>query len=146
MRANQIKRYISFLMCTIMLIGSMPLSIMATPQKHVKIKSIKAVSGNTDPTYSFLLEWTNPDWGTEPSHQARAIRISERNATAIDSTFNVLKEVQNNQQNVTLTRDRLNSGSIYEYKVTPYHTHTNTDGSITEAPYDSTHQKKVLFL
>lgn len=147
MRANQIKRYISFLMCTIMLIGSMPLSIMATPQKHVKIKSIKAVSGNTDPTYSFLLEWTNPDWGTEPSHQARAIRISERNATAIDSTFNVLKEVQNNQQNVTLTRDRLNSGSIYEYKVTPYHTHTNTDGSITEAPYDSTTpEESALFM
>ena len=146
MRANQIKRYISFLMCTIMLIGSMPLSIMATPQKHVKITSISSISGKQDPAYSFSLEWRNPDWGTDPTHQPKGIRISERNAT-VGGTVDILQEVQKDAQNVTITRNNLNSGSIYEYKVTPYHTHINNDGTTTEAPYDSTTpEESALFM
>ena len=145
MRANLIKRYISFLMCTIMLIGSVPLSIMATTQKHVKITSISSISGKQDPAYSFSLEWRNPDWGTDPAHQPKGIRISERNAT-VGGTVDILQEVQKDVQNITLTRNNLTSGSIYEYKAIPYHTHTD-NGITNEAPYDpSTPEESALFM
>ncbi len=146
MRANLIKKYISFLLCTIMLIGSMPLSIMAENQKHVKIKSITSENKKA-PSYAFLLEWKNPDsWGNDPAHNPTKIKITERNATA-NETDRVLEEVDSKLESKVINAAKLEYGSIYEYKAIPYHMHQNGNNSSSPAPYDpSTPEDSALFM
>ncbi len=143
----RVNRIISFLLCVVMLIGSMPLSIMATPQKHVKIKSIKSENKENDPTYSFLLEWINPNsWGDDPAHDPKGIKIMEKNATA-GGQEELVEEVKKDIQNKVIRRENLVSGSIYEYKVLPYHTHSSGNGNETQAPYDpATPEDFALFM
>ncbi len=137
MRAN-LNRYISFLIAVIMLIGTMPLSIMATPQKHVKISTIRSGNAKKDPAYSFTLEWKNPiPWGDDTGHDPKKIRIIEKNAT-VNGTAETLQEVDAKSENVLIDRSNLTSGSIYEYKAIPYHMHVNDNGTTTQAPYDPT--------
>lgn len=137
MRANRIKRYISFLMCTIMLIGTMPLRIMATPQKHVTIDSIKS-NNKKHPVYSINLKWINPQpWTTEVGHEPEGMKIMQQNVTTNENVQHLTKyNVKKDDQNVTI-EESLKSGSIYEYKVLPYHIHHNPNGTSQEAPYDS---------
>ena len=143
MRANLIKKYISFLLCTIMLIGSMPLSVMASLQKNVKIKSITP-QNKTAPAYSFLLEWENPDsWGGE---DPKGIKILQKNATT-NSGEELLKEETKDKTSFLVDRPNLISGSIYEYKVLPYHMHKNGTGPDVIAPYDpDTPEDPALFM
>lgn len=147
MRANLIKRYISLLMSVVMLIGAMPLSIMATPQKHVKISSIKSENSKQDPAYSFILEWKNPDsWGNDPQHDPVKIKITEQNVTGNNGNVENLQEVSKDSENVNIERNKLTSGSIYEYKVLPYHMHNTANGSEL-APYDpNTPEDFALFM
>lgn len=146
MRAN-LNRYISFLIVVIMLIGAMPLSIMATPQKHVKISTIKSANSKKDPAYSFTLEWKNPiPWGDDTGHDPKKIKIIEKNATS-NGTAETLQEVDASSQSALIDRSNLTSGSIYEYKAIPYHTHTSENGSSTQAPYDpATPEDFALFM
>lgn len=146
MRSNLIKRYIILLMCVVMFIGAMPLSIMATNQKHVEIKSIKS-QNRKDPDYAFTLEWKNPSpWGTDINHNPKDIKIIEQNVTA-NKNAEQIKTVQATEQSVSIERNLI-SGSIYEYKVLPYHMHSNQQtGSTEEAPYDpSTPEDAALFM
>ncbi|MBS5793513.1 MAG: hypothetical protein KIC92_01980 [Clostridiales bacterium] len=151
MRVNLIKRYISLLMCVVMLIGAMPLSIMATPQKHVSIESIKSEDNKTNPSYSFLLKWKNPKpWVDDQNvtgHEPANIKITERNATA-NGAVDVIDTVNKDTESKVINRSSLTSGSIYEYKILPYHTHTDQNGGgSTEAPYDpNTPEDAALFM
>lgn len=144
---NLIKRFTSFLLVVVMLIGVMPLSIMATPQKHVKITGIKSQNSKQEPSYSINIEWKNPDWGTDPTHYPVGIRITEENATSGGGTSVIQEEKDNTKQNISIDRTNLTSGSIYEYKVIPYHTHISNGGVSTEAPYDpQTPEDFALFM
>ncbi len=147
MRANLIKRYISLLMSVVMLIGVMPLSIMATPQKHVKISSIRSQNSKNDPAYSLTLQWKNPDsWGNDPQHDPVKIKITEQNVTGNNGNLENLQEVSKDSENVNIERNKLTSGSIYEYKVLPYHMHITGNGSEL-APYDpNTPEDFALFM
>lgn len=140
-----INRIISFLLCFIMLVGSMPLSIIATPQKHVKIKSIKAINNVKDPAYEFRLEWQNPDWGLDQQHQPNKIKIMERIAKDMD--FAIIDALEKDKNLHDVKKTKLVSGSIYEYKVLPYHMHSENGKPPVEAPYDpTTPEETALFM
>nr|WP_317358690.1 hypothetical protein [uncultured Tyzzerella sp.] len=141
----RVNRIVSFLLCVVMLIGSMPLSIMATPQKHVKIKSIKAINNVKDPAYEFRLEWTNPDWGTDLQHQPKEIKIMER--IAKNMPFQSIGTVDKDKNSYDVKKSNATSGSIYEYKILPYHMHSDPGKPEVEAPYDpTTPEETALFM
>lgn len=150
MRVNLIKRFISFLLCTVMLIGYMPLSILATPQKHVKIESVESQNNVNTPAYKFLVKWKNPNpWVDDPnfipSHEPEKIRITKRNAT-LNGQVDIIDTVGKDVSNKQIDETNLVSGSLYEYKILPYHMHTNNQTS-TEAPYDpNTPEEAALFM
>lgn len=141
----RVNRIISFLLCVIMLIGSMPLSIMAISQKHVRIKSIKAINDVKDPAYDFRLEWTNPDWGNDVDHKPKKIKIMER--IAKNQQFASIGAVKETEEKYDVKKTNLVSGSIYEYKVLPYHMHSENGKPDVEAPYDpTTPEETALFM
>ena len=141
----RVNRIISFLLCVIMLIGSMPLSIMAISQKHVRIKSIKAINDVKDPAYDFRLEWTNPDWGNDVDHKPKEIKIMER--IAKNQQFASIGAVKETEEKYDVKKTNLVSGSIYEYKVLPYHMHSENGKPDVEAPYDpTTPEETALFM
>lgn len=144
----RVNRIISFLLCVIMLIGSMPLSIMATNQKHIKIESIEPIAGKSHPAYGILIKWKNPiPWGDDTNHDPKGFRIQRRKAiTGIN--FQTLEEKNGkDHQNVIINENDLQSGSIYEYKILPYHMHTITGVGSEQAPYDpTTPEESALFM
>lgn len=149
MRAN-LKRYISLLLCGVMLFSIMPLQVFANAQKHVKLTKFEVQKGSKDPSYKIDIGWedsmavassNDPD-----DHATEGYKIQGRNATTNEqfSTKQTLSGVS--KQEVTIT-EKLSKGALYEYKVVPYHMHKGANGSSSEAPYDkSTKEETAIFM
>lgn len=139
----RVNRIISFLLCFIMFVGSMPLSIMATNQKHIKIESIEYVPGKRHPNYEILIRWKNPDvWGNDKLHDPEGFRIEKRKSLA-GKVFELLEDKKGKDiQHIKIDEKNLEAGSIYEYQILPYHMHKELGPNGTNitkpAPYDST--------
>ncbi|WP_317367298.1 hypothetical protein [uncultured Tyzzerella sp.] len=148
MRANLIKRYISFLMSVVMLIGVMPLSIMASPQKNVNITNIVSEDNKVAPAYSFKIDWTNPaNWelGTGENPPTKA-KIKRTNVSLNDSSIHKAEEADVDKKTVTVNEDKLEYGSIYEYEILPYHTHKKDDGTTQNIYPPYTPEGSALFM
>ena len=146
MRAK-LKKYISLLLCGIMLIGIMPLEVFANSQKQVTLKEIEAGVGKKAPAYSFDLKWDNPNWtdGTgQDQHEPTGMRLEGRKALKGKDFETKPEKIDKSATSVTVNESKLEYGSIYEYRVVPYHTHTNGNNT-TEAPNAST-PETALFM
>lgn len=130
------------------LILSSVTNIYAHEQRHVDIKKI--VQTNTvltKPAYEFEIEWDNPKWkddnsGNFQNHkETDGFRIYERNATKFEKKFTQIfkkQKIGRDEEKVIIKADDLKYGSIYEYKITPYHEHRDNktpNAVIGEADY-----------
>lgn len=144
-KINFIKKYLSFLLIAVFLFSSVPLEILASSQKHVRnltILSDKATNG-----YAVKLGWENPEDDADPEHKRKGFKIFERKANKSGENFNVIQTISDTKATEYLAKNRpLKDGSIYEYKVWPYHTHPTDKGDV-DAPMDTLiKEETALFL
>ncbi len=167
------KKISAFFIMFVMIIQMTPfnlLTIFANQQKYVGNVTIRNVPNSSNVMYSFSIGWRNPQWSTvmdtdavesdQVVHTPEAFRVEGRNATARDTVFDgsvigkqfsddYLK-TENQEASVEMTA-ALTNGSIYEYRVVPYHYHTYQNRDLTietkPAPYDnSTTLESVLYM
>ncbi len=161
---NRLKRISALLLSFIMLSSCVLFnfeSVFANLQTHVRDVVIR-VMPSTDRLSNINLSWTNPQWSTVPDgaanegdkeHPPEGYRIMERNLTAGDSNFiNVSDDLPAGDPPITtatISRN-LTTGSLYMYRVMPFHKHTyfrqDNTVEVREAPYDNTSPEEVLFM
>ncbi len=144
-KINFIKKYLSFLLIAVFLFSSVPLEILASPQKHVR--NLTILSDKDTNGYSVKLGWENPEDDTDQAHKRKGFKIFERKANKSSENFNVIETINKTDAKEHLLKNRnLKDGSIYEYKVWPYHTHQTDKGDV-DAPMDSSPKEETaLFL
>lgn len=160
-RTNFIKNWLGFFLALIIFVSNLPLNmVLANLQRHVKIKSIESSVDKQDPAYSFNIEWINPAWATDLSPgvtqhpiEPEGFKIYERNATDSNNNYQevTMPPIAKTATSAKVDRVPLNSGTIYEYKVIPWHNHTvtNPDGTTETkpAPFDpTTPEESALFM
>lgn len=142
---NFFKKYMSLLLITIIFTSTIPLNIFASPQKNVR--NLKIISNNENNGYSLKLSWENPEWDTDTAHQPQGFKVYEKKATNSGGTETVIQEEKGKDLTEINVKSRpLNDGTIYEYKVVPYHTHQTDNSSVTAPEDTSTPKESVLFL
>ncbi|MBR1442656.1 MAG: hypothetical protein IJ583_03895, partial [Firmicutes bacterium] len=155
------KRVAAFALSCSLIFGSVPLdTAFANYQKYITNLTISYVP-TTGFEYPISFNWTLPttwstltDTSTEDGdvyHEPEGYRISRANTTAKESTYTVIDEVAQPDANSANIKESLVSGSIYAYRVIPYHRHTKAgaSGASTkiDAPYESSVSlETVLFM
>lgn len=158
-----LKRLISLSLAGTMFAAVLPSnSVFANLQSHVTNVTIGSVpTGNSN--YSIDFTWTNPaTWSTESDnnavesdksamHSPEGFLIQGLNATAGETKYTEYDDVAGaDVLGDTITPvDPLNSGSIYEFQVLPYHYHYYLRNNVNvrdRAPYASGNPESVLFM
>jgi len=106
------------------------------------------------------LSWTNPQWSTaadnnatngQDIHEPEGFRVMERNLTKGDRNFiNVSGDMEGGNLNTATIARSLITGSLYLYRVIPFHKHNyfrdDNTLDVLEAPYDNSSPEEVLFM
>lgn len=163
MNRKNLRRFIASVLSFILSLSCVTFnfeSVFANLQSNVKDVIIRAMPP-TGIASNINFSWTNPSWSSinDPSaesgdviHAPEGFRVMERNITAGDSTYtNVSGDLTGNSALTTTTISRaLTTGSLYSYRILPFHRHRylQNDGSYvtSDAPYDSTAVEDVLFM
>ncbi|MDE6182542.1 MAG: hypothetical protein K2F59_04995, partial [Eubacteriales bacterium] len=158
-KTNILNKIVAFSLASTFLISSVPLNmVFANLQSH--IRNLKISGADEQNSYGINLTWENPSWSqsTDSSaldgtaiHPPEGFKVYERKATTSGGTSSMVKEEKSPSINaLKLSNLTLDGGSIYEYKVTPYHNHsyaTNTGTISKPAPMDpTTPEESVLFM
>lgn len=157
------KKLISLSLIGTMFAGILPSnSVFANLQSHVTNVTIGSVpTGNSG--YKIDLTWTNPAvWSDEADnnaiesdknamHSPEGFIIQGLNATARETKYTEYDDVKGaDVLGDTITPvDPLNSGSIYEFQVLPYHYHYYIRNEVSvkdKVPYESGEPETVLFM
>jgi hypothetical protein len=136
---TNLKRCIAYLLIVTMLIGYIPKTIVfANPQNPVSNLSITDNSSILSHTYTFSLNWNVPQPAIDPgggtNHETEGFEMAFRNATR-GGGFNPAIEIPaagvGTAMNHTFNNKILESGSIYMYRMVPFHHHIvqNPDGT-----------------
>lgn len=162
MRKSKFKRCLAMLLSCVLSFSCIPFnleSVFANLQTHVRdvVMRVLPQSGNAT---NINFTWTNPSWSTltdgdasdgDAIHSPEGFRVMERNITAGEGNFkNASGDLAGNDlTTATISRD-LTTGSLYMYKVIPFHKHRypQPDGTyITkEAPNDTSSAENLLFM
>lgn len=161
LKKRLLKRLVSLTASGAVLASLMPANIaFANLQKHVTNLTIASIP-TTDESYKINFSWNLPNsWSTVPDgtaidgdavHVPDGFLVQGLNATASETKYTEYDDVSGSDiLTDTITPiDPLNSGSIYEFQVLPYHYHTyeKDDVNVKEkAPYESGDPEKVLFM
>jgi hypothetical protein len=179
MKKRYLRKITAFLLAVTVVIGLIPPSeVWANPQAPVRTPTPGGITNTTSPTselhgpYSLTLawEWTDADritqgmasgndpTNTQDAHTVVNFDIEWRNASA-GETFNVTgsgRRVPNLPNTVRTWNSPaafgLTSGSIYSFRVVPWHNHRVWDGSIPDyvlremRPTPATQMQENLFL
>ncbi len=158
-KTNILNKIVAFSLASTFLISSLPLDMaFANLQSH--IRNLKINSADEQNGYGINLNWESPSWSQSTDsgaingdviHQPEGYKVYERKATTAGGTSSMIKDENKAPLNaLKLSNLILNGGSIYEYKVIPYHNHnyqTNTGVISKPAPMDPTTQEEsVLFM
>ncbi len=161
MRKNRLKRIFALLLSCIISFSAVTFNfetVFANLQSHVRDVVIRVMpkTGNGD---SINFSWTNPEWSpvNDPDaeqgdviHPPDGYRIQERNITGGEGAFNTISEETGNALTTATITRMLTTGSLYMYRILPYHRHRypQDDGTyITrDAAYDSSVPEDVLFM
>ncbi len=142
----RVNRIVSFLLCVIMLIGSMPLSIMAKPQKSVKITNILSQNNKIAPQYSFEMRWENPSWDLDGNEEIKNAKLKKENITLGNEKFEEDITFDKDKTSIIKEETNLTAGSLYEYEILPYHTHKDDKGKVTNIFPANTPEDSGLFM
>jgi len=163
MNNKKVKRVSAFLIMFLMFVNILPLNIIpvyANYQSNVERVTIAYVPDITSNNYKINFAWRNPNsWSTiqdvdaidgDVYHTPLGFKVMQQNATANESDFS-LAQIFNDPSILSTTIDaNLNDGSIYAYKILPYHTHAYQSGTMVvnkEAPMDNNKPTEtVLFM
>lgn len=156
-------RFTAFLVMASMFLASMPLNILqvyANYQSNLRNVTIENVPSSGD-IYKFNIAWTKPSsWsttsdntavnGSEP-HTPDGYKLLRANATARETSYEEIDEITDTAAVSASLSETLNSGSIYSYKVRPYHNHIYEEADGTRytglAPYESSPaEETVLYM
>lgn len=158
-KTNILKKTVAFLLASTFLISSVPLDmVFANLQSH--IRNLKIRGADEQNGYGINLTWENPSWSQSTDsgatngndiHTPEGYKVYERKATTTGGTSSMIKEEKSTSLSaLKLSNLILDDGSIYEYKVIPYHNHnytTNTGNISKPAPMDpTTTEESALFM
>lgn len=153
------KKAVAFSLASTFFISNMPFNLVfANLQSN--IRNLKIRSADEKNGYSINLEWENPEWSNSSDggaingadiHKPEGYKVFERNATNAGGTESMVQEQKGDSLTALKLANRtLVDGTIYEYKVTPYHNHnyaSNTGTVSKPAPTDTaTPQETALFM
>lgn len=159
-----IKRVISFLLLLTLAAGFLPVSnVSASTQEMIKNLTIQKVGGSGN-AYSVYLSWdplssptinsadatSSPDYENYLNYGVSKYRIRYSNVTDTSTGELIADGPTPNLTGVTLQNLNLTSGSLYSFKVQPYHRHTTyVNGVAQEIDYthaNSSSQGEALLL
>ena len=155
MQNKSFKRSISLLLSLTFLLSILPLNIaFANLQSHIKDLNLQYITSTNESLYNLSFNWTNPtEWsstadGSYTNKDAPAgFRLEGLNATANERAWNTYANSTGAAINSANLSQNLQTGSIYEFRVTPYHYHTPNNGGSISANYDTTTtQETILFM
>ena len=110
----------------------------ANVQSNVKDVILQSLPSSTD-AYSINFSWTNPAWsnikdtsvpnGGDNVDTPQGFKIEGLNATLKEAEFQEYANLKGDNITTGTINPILKSGSIYEFKITPYHNHTYKDAN-----------------
>ena len=154
MKMKNAKRILSIALCAVMLSGLLPQAVLANFQPHINKLNISSLPNSEPGAYSIFLNWFRPPAsllntpghpdGERTGHYDLFLWNTTRRETIPLQTYDTIASTDEEVKH-QIDTNALAPGSIYQFEVVPYHTHTITeiiDGipvtRTVRAPYEPT--------